>query len=80
MKVSPLLAEFSMQIALQSSNFLLGKSSLKHSRLQQIETNLSHACFHLLLSALDYNFIPIKSGQSTFSLYGCNMRIFLFFE
>ncbi len=38
---------------------VLEKTPLKQSRLQQIETNLSHACYHILLCALDYNIILI---------------------
>ena len=36
MKVSPLLVGLSFRITTESSNFLLGKTSLKQQRLQQI--------------------------------------------
>ncbi len=36
---------------------VLETSLFKNQRLQQIKTNLSHACFHELLRALDYTFI-----------------------
>ncbi len=35
---------------------VLETNLLKNQRLQQIKTNLSHACFHTLLCALDYIF------------------------
>ena len=48
---------------------VLGTTPLKYQRPHQIRTNLSHACFHELLRALDCIFI--RSGWLTFSLYGC---------
>ncbi len=39
-----------------SGPLVLGETLLKTWRLQQIETNLSHACYHALLRALDCNF------------------------
>ncbi len=47
---------------------VLGTTLLKLQRPHQIRTNLSRACLHIFLCALDYNFI--RSGCLTFSLYG----------
>jgi hypothetical protein len=39
---------------------VLRMNLLKNRRLQQIGANLSHACYHLLLSALDYTFLAVS--------------------
>jgi len=65
MKVSPLLVGFSIPIARESSNYLLGKTPFKQRRLQQIETNLSHACYSHITMCTDYTFIP-PVGRPTF--------------
>ena len=53
----------------QPDPLVQGSTSLKRHRLQQIETNLFHTCFHLLLSALDYIF----TAHITLYVLGANV-------
>jgi|GEM_PF-1853135 len=51
---------------------VLETNLLKNQRLQQIKTNLSHACFHVFLRASDYIFVfSFEFRRLTCSLYGC---------
>ena len=58
----------------QPGPLVLGSTSLKCLRLQQIKTNLSHAyCILLLPEVSDYTTTPILVGGSACSLYGVNV-------
>ena len=51
----------------QPSPLVLGPTPLKCKRLQQIETNLSHAIHYLVITdALDYTTLRFLIGESTY--------------
>ena len=63
-----------------SGPLVLGKTLLKQRRLQQIGDQPVSRMFSLIAKCIGLYLHPEYSGQSTFSLYGVNVRIFLFLE